>query len=848
MPDEIRKERNHLDKGADLTMEDKSNNIMNEGTSMTWMLSFMGKKLWKRKKHKGKISPSSSQMMRTISIHHLECTDFVPESEVGQTASSRESSKNALSSDSLDMSESQVLKATHGSAKEKPGEACNGINVAYDLSGSHDKFDKIENHLLDKQIVLKGKLVEARDALMKASEFANHSKLFLDTLESFNANSDALLDAPEYSNYISPDYVERLQATAKARMLTKSVSFPGLQFSGSAAGNFLPSFKRMKSDSFVTQGTKSESVSSFSNIIGVGSDSEGLLGSHELRKRREAGTVLNRLRDLKEKINDVITENRMEKIRVSRDGILHKVPFGHKLLEDMKDKKLNLWDDSTSERCDRGDEGRNFNNAPYGSYSKFAQRSFQRSCSLTESLDRYSHLLETLSLNESVEIPESSKSIQKDNGFLHGKLPKSLGRMLSSPVFMSNSFSKAGQNEVSLESSKILVAEPFESKMDKILSSKSFREDTGLEQEKLPKNFGRMLSSPVFKSYSFSKAVQSEHYLESSQILTPEPLGIVMEKIVDEPNTDAIISPILEKNDCEHKMVVDPDSLLSAEEAIRSDKFVTPTVESITEMIDSQVNPVSVDVSERIEPSMFTEVVEEEADLVNRHEAQIEAESVMKPEKPSLISSLDLNMVEGSAGSAKYLLREDSELQPMFIESDKQHQLQNNIVFNEQNLTENSKTGYDEQMESSVLIPVDHKHATLFKFVRYILRKSEFETEMDTSFEQNHLYDLINEVLLEIYEHSTAPNPWLLHFHSKIRSMPVGDYLLRDVWTEIRWHLCAPQGLEATLDDLTAFDFARNDGWMNLYRYAESVASQLECLILDDLLDEAAVDSDGFDF
>ncbi|XP_020580704.1 uncharacterized protein LOC110024867 [Phalaenopsis equestris] len=738
MSDEIGEDGNPIDQGADITIKDKAVNIMNRGTGTNWMFSLMGKKLWKRKKHKGKISPSSSQMMRTISIHHLECNDFVSQSEVGETsASGSESSKNALSSDSLAMSEceSQAHKGTLESAEGKPA------------------------------------------------------------------------------------YEERLMAPAKVRILTKSASFPGSEFSGSAAGIFLPSYRRMKSVSIVTQEAKNGSVGAFINIAGGGSDPDALPGSHDLMKQREARTVLNRLRNLKERIKDVIMENRKEKKRISRDGILHKVPFGRKLLEDMRHEKIDLWNDSASERCDRGSEGSNFSNAPGGSYSKFAQKSFQHSCSLNESLDRYSKLLETISLKEKEEVSESSKLIQKDGGLLEGKLPKSFGRMISSSVFRSFSFSNAIQTEAYLESSKILAAEPFGSMMNRIVRSKSNREDNVLQQEMLPKNFGRILSSPLLMSYSFSKAVQSEHHLESSQIPTP--------------NANAIISPILERNDSEHEMVVDPDSLFSADKTIRSNEFVTSTVENISEKIESQVNQVSVDDSRYIELSLLPEAVEEEADLVNRHEAQTEAESDIKIEKPSFISSLDPNMVEGSASSVKYLLREGSELQP--IPTDEQH-----LFSDAQNK-----------------IYVDPKYDSLFEFVRFVLSQSEneapgssyeFGTKTNMPFEPKLLYDLIKEVLLEIYEHSTAPNPWLLHFHSKIRAMPVGIYLVKDVWSEIQWHLCAPQGLDATLDDLMAHDFAKNDGWMNLYREAECFALQLEYLILDDLLDEAVVDSDEFSF
>lgn len=844
---------------------------MNTVNGRTWVMNLIGKKLLKRNKHKGKISPSSSRMLRTISIHHLECNDYVPQGEVGQMAKDNESLKVALNCDSSSVSEHGLLvfKETQESVNGKPSEACRGIDRVDGFLGPHYGLEKIENHLQDEHLFLKGKLLEARDALLKqkydnpkvmANEFAIQSKNFLDALVLFNANRDALLDNPEDPNYFSPDYVEIIQSPAEARMLIKSTSFP--VFFITSAGILFLAHKKMESDFFVNQRTKYKSTSSFINITGVSSNSKGFSHSHELRKQKEAGNVVNRSRNLKQRIKDVIMVNRKEKNQISLDGILHRVPFGHKLLED---KKLNLGDDPVTGRHDGDSEESKFNNVWHDSYRKFPNDCFQRSHSLSESLDRYSQLFETLSLNEKREAPERSKSIREDIGL--PKLSKNFGRMMSSPVLRSFSFSKDVQSDVYLESSKALSTEPLGRERENFVESKSIQEDSDLQQGKLPKNFGRMLSSPVFRSYSFSEVLEGAGYFELTKILTPKLLGSEIERNVDKLTTDAIISPILVKKDREHEVGVEPDIPFMVEEALSSDKFVMPTVEGITDIVENQVIPVPVDGSNQLMPSFDTEVMVKETDLFSRLKTQTKAESDVKPKKSSFISSLDLNVVEGSTSSAKDLL--PKELQPICIDTGEKHQLsdQNDINCNEHNFAKHSMPGSTNEQTvrdaSSFLIHVDHKDGTLFKFVRYILTKSgtykvpnqktEFSYEFGvdlygTPFEQHLLHDLINEVLLEIYENSTVPNPWLLLFHSKIRSKPEGNYLLKDVWDEVSWHLHSPQGFDATLDDLMAHAFSRNDGWANIYRNAEFVALQLEHLILDDLLDETVMNSDKLDF
>ncbi|KAK8961462.1 hypothetical protein KSP40_PGU009005 [Platanthera guangdongensis] len=832
-------------------MEDRSNSTVNRGTGRNWMLNFIPKKLLKRNNHTGKISRSFSRMQRTISIHHLECTDYVPQSEVGQMATKIQSLKIALNFDSSVISEHELmaLKENRESVNRMLDEACSGIDAVDDFSGSHYNLDEMPNKFLDEHIALKRKLLEARDTLSRKentkpkgmeNEFAIQSKL-LDRLELFIANRETLLDNSEGPDYISPDLVEILESPTEIKMLRKSASCP--EFLVNSADILFPRHKSMQRVSFVNQGTKFE-TSSFINTKGVSFCSEGVHGSHELRKQREAGSVLNQLRGFKQRMNDVIIiENRKDKHRILRDGILHKVPFGHKLPDDVEDKKLNLRNDPSSEKCDGGGEGSK-SNAARDFYRKWAHKSFQRSCLSVESLDNYPQLFGSLLLDEKRKVPERSKSVREDNCL--PRFPKNLGRMLSSPELRSYSFNKDVLSDVYQETTESIIPEHHGKERKRFVRSKSIHEDTDFQEGNLSKNFGRMLSSPLLRSYSFNKVLQSSGYLELTKTVTPEPLGNCMKK------------PILEKNDCEHEVVVEPDILSTVEDTVNSDKFVTPTVESFIEMVDSRVNPVSVESCTHIEPSFITEVMEEEPDSDCMPATGRKDECDVKSGSPSFSSFLDISLLEGSASSAKDLRTKESELQPMrTVSAEQQHQPSDSPS----NVDCNHKQMASEA--SSFRIHIDREDENVFEFVRHIStklryrilhQKTEFASHElgdefhDAPFEQQLLYDLINEVFREIYANSPTPNLCLRRFRSKIRSMPEGNYLLKDVWDKIRRHLHSPLGLDATIDDLMAHTFAKNDGWLNLYCDAERVALQLELLILDDLLEESTVHSNRFAF
>ncbi|KAL4610507.1 hypothetical protein ACB092_08G055300 [Castanea dentata] len=100
------------------------------------------------------------------------------------------------------------------------------------------------------------------------------------------------------------------------------------------------------------------------------------------------------------------------------------------------------------------------------------------------------------------------------------------------------------------------------------------------------------------------------------------------------------------------------------------------------------------------------------------------------------------------------------------------------------------------------------------------------------------LYDLINDTLLEIYERSFTYFPRSFSFNCHIHPMPKGNYLLEEVWAKVSSYLILRPELDQSLNDVVARDMAKGDGWMNLQFDNECVALELEDLIFDELLEE----------
>ena len=100
------------------------------------------------------------------------------------------------------------------------------------------------------------------------------------------------------------------------------------------------------------------------------------------------------------------------------------------------------------------------------------------------------------------------------------------------------------------------------------------------------------------------------------------------------------------------------------------------------------------------------------------------------------------------------------------------------------------------------------------------------------------LFDLINEVLMEIYARSYSYYPFPLSHLSHISPMPIGQHVLREVWGLISWYLSLRNEVDQTLGQVVGSDLAKGGWWMNLQFDCECVGLELEDLIFEDLLEE----------
>ncbi|KAK3140048.1 hypothetical protein QOZ80_5AG0394740 [Eleusine coracana subsp. coracana] len=103
------------------------------------------------------------------------------------------------------------------------------------------------------------------------------------------------------------------------------------------------------------------------------------------------------------------------------------------------------------------------------------------------------------------------------------------------------------------------------------------------------------------------------------------------------------------------------------------------------------------------------------------------------------------------------------------------------------------------------------------------------------------LFDLINEVLLDIYDSSLVTGPWHSRFDSRTRAIPMGSHVLEEVWAKVSCYLSLQWKAGQTVEDVVAHDLMRKDGWMNLVCDAECAALDVEDLIVEDFLDDVVI-------
>ncbi|KAI3760485.1 hypothetical protein L1987_50880 [Smallanthus sonchifolius] len=120
----------------------------------------------------------------------------------------------------------------------------------------------------------------------------------------------------------------------------------------------------------------------------------------------------------------------------------------------------------------------------------------------------------------------------------------------------------------------------------------------------------------------------------------------------------------------------------------------------------------------------------------------------------------------------------------------------------------------------------------------YFHNPERFAEEVNELSHRLLLFDLVDEALLTMYERSLTYYPKKLSSLCHICPVPTGSLVLDEVWSSVSRLLNFKHDINESLNDIVSRDLRSDDGWMNLQLDSECVGSDLEDLILDEVLDE----------
>ncbi|CAI9098229.1 OLC1v1034839C3 [Oldenlandia corymbosa var. corymbosa] len=346
-----------------------------------------------------------------------------------------------------------------------------------------------------------------------------------------------------------------------------------------------------------------------------------------------------------------------------------------------------------------------------------------------------------------------------------------------------------------------------------------------------PISMARILSLPDMRSYSFSHVERLTATNSSDMALRPDPRAI----------SSAEISSLVNKKIAafENKVPIVPSLGNDSAQAING--IPEPSNESVVlekrRSIDDQ--DISIELLSDIADDPIMEVdatVPEDSELARDGEPHAE-DLIPQEEEFSLLNlQNELRMDISSSRETDTPQRQTYINDPLCIQVDMKNRADFNYVRDVLELsgligTEFLGKWYSEDQ------PVDPK---FFDEVEGCVLAQPGCSGNEEGGSCNHLllFDLINEVLLEIYGKTFSYWPKLLTSCSQIHPMPVGYHVLEDVWSTINWYLRRRPEIDPSLDDAVNHDLSKNDGWMNIQFEAECVGIELEDLIFDDLLEE----------
>ncbi|PON38570.1 hypothetical protein PanWU01x14_311520 [Parasponia andersonii] len=787
----------HMDESI-LEGESRDSSLGKNSSVKARIKQFLAEEMHKKKNRHNRSSscPVRSHLTRTDSFHHLELAYL---DSLAGTFESDDQSPISVEKISEISSASNQLDSLPMSSTEEPTTSskrfvkCNAM-VVEDQS-EHDQVDEHQNKLFENQTFLHGELDNTTENMLRHNSIherkrsvdalANHPKEYLNALDIISVNKELLLKILQDPGSPLAHHFSNQQALGAKRGLDKCEAFPSPVSLG----------KRGTTPSRLKQMQKADCIRERNQAIAESSNNPSAASAKHRKNQRETRAVLKRFKDLRKKIKHVIREGRKDRHIITMDAVIHKIPHGRKVEEEIDNQIKN------SAICQ---ERKDFPGSVHVTESslnknRLGMRQMRRASSLTESLDRYSMLYQTNFNREAKhQTPEGLKIRVKEGGSPYTSVPKYLARIYSLPDLKSFLDHEESSNTFSLEV-------PTNSVVDHDVSTRSSNE----EQTSLDLTIGSedQLQTDDHRESVFQKAsveIGAINSVSGDQLaLTPISNNVenaqLGESVFKKPSVEIGAINFVSGD----QLALTPIS--NNEENTRLGSHMHDYGSLTAE--ESEIEPVLLDELANLakqcekgeeEPDMGTPQVSEVEiyeEMPGKHlMEEISHLQVDAKDKAEFSYVRDVLELSGFSGNA-FLGTWHSDEQPV-----------NPLVY--------------EEVEGCLVLDPDCCG--------------------NEGGQCDHLllFDLINEVLMEIYARSYSYCPFPLSSLSHISPMPAGSNVLREVWSLISWYLSLRTEFEQSLDYVVGSDLAKSYGWMNLQFDTECVGIELEDLIFDDLLEE----------
>ncbi|KAM3346762.1 hypothetical protein ACQJBY_021003 [Aegilops geniculata] len=540
---------------------------------------------------------------------------------------------------------------------------------------------------------------------------------------------------------------------------------------------------------------------------------------------------------------------------ISMDGVLHKVPYGQRLSGDNIRQELPRSASATYDR-----DGLK----PYtGTAAKrHGNSGFRRSRSLSESLESYSHLLDSISSSDSKRVLTSSKSTRDHS--LDGPGAAAALQRTSNSQLRSKSVVRLAEFLVIPEDTLAPeVPEEIVGDVKLAVGGASCNEVAGSSEN--PVSLEELLSEcDVVESSAEANLCIAPLASEVADVSEEEAaicdddlevLSATQVKPCADPSASEVDIPEEHATTCD-----DDDDLIHSSTGADACTLLSLLQSEDVDIAEQQVPPSDDQIQACItQPSEDIDIAEEPA--IISEDNQIQSFDALKSVK-------DSSLVEKTAHSNEpldYSVGNDDDL-----ESSTSVKIPTSSSIEENILQENNLSDLNALQEAAA----DPKNEAELAYVKDIFNKSSFRDEAlfdgwcsqnravlqeddcqhydaaaaaidftDMSADELLLFDLTNEALLDVYKDYAAGESRQPRFSAFQRPKPVGDRALRELRSRVGRRLDErPQsGVEVDVDAVLSSDLANAERWSNFRREADQVASLVANSVFDRLVTELAL-------